>query len=96
MVSRISDLRVEQARRHGRIVGLPTDFAEEVAALSDFLVDCHAWSDVSLPFDGAVDPHGTDRWRVPVDNDWWLTFRWDPPFGPVDLELWHDDDRRDP
>jgi hypothetical protein len=27
----------EQAQRHGRIVGLPNDFAKEVAALADAL-----------------------------------------------------------
>ncbi|MCB4858231.1 hypothetical protein K7W03_01345 [Sphingobium sp. PNB] len=92
MVSRISDLRVEQAQRHGRIVGLSKDFAEEVAALADFLMDCHIWSDVTLLFDGEVIAYGPGRWRVPVADGWWLMFGWTPPFGPVELQLWHESD----
>ncbi len=92
MVSRISDIRVEQAQRDGRIVGLPKDFAEEVAALVDFLIDCHIWSDLTLPFDGEVMAHGPGRWRVPVQDGWWLMFGWIPLFGPVELQLWHESD----
>lgn len=88
----MEDLRVQQAQQHGCIVGLPKDFAEEVAALADFLVDCHIWSDVTLLFDRDVKPHGPGRWRVPVEAGWWLMFGWTPPFGPVELELWHEDD----
>jgi hypothetical protein len=90
MVSRISDLRVEQAQRHGRIVGLPQNIAEEVAALSDFLTDCHIWSDVALLFEDQILAHGAGRWRVPVKAGWWLVFGWAEPFGPVELRLWHE------
>tara|TARA_R110002020_G_scaffold161283_3_gene346235 strand:+ start:1630 stop:1974 length:345 start_codon:yes stop_codon:yes gene_type:complete len=92
MISRISDLRIQQAQQHGCIVGLPKDFAEEVAALADFLMDCHIWSDVTLPFDGKVMPHGAGFWRVPLRDGWWLKFAWVPPYGPVDVQLWQDGD----
>ncbi|RWH69159.1 hypothetical protein [Mesorhizobium sp.] len=92
MKSRISDLRVLQAQQHGRIVGLPKTFAEEVAALADFLMDCHLWSDVTLPFEGEIVGCGPGRWRVPVAAGWWLMFDWVQRFGPVELQLWHEDD----
>jgi hypothetical protein len=92
MVARIADLRVQQAQRHGRIVGLSKCFAEEVAALADFLVHCRLWSDVTLPFDGQVEKHGQTRWRVPVGAGWWIVFGWIASFGPVELEMWHEDD----
>ena len=88
MTSRISDLRIQQAQQHGAIVGLPKAFAEELAALADFLLDCHLWSDVTLLFEGEVIAHGPGRWRVPIEDGWWLVFGWLPPFGPVELELW--------
>lgn len=92
MVSRITDLRVQQAQQHGCIVGLPKDFAEEVAALADFLMDCRIWSDVTLVFDGEVMPHGPSHWRVPVKAGWWLVFGWTLQCGPVDLKLWREGD----
>lgn len=98
MVLRIIDLRIEQAQRHGRIVGLPKVFAEEVAALADFLLACHMWSDVILPFDGEVIRHGGGRWRIPMKgrSGWWMTFKWMRPFGPIELELWREQRRRAP
>jgi hypothetical protein len=92
MVSRIRDLRVEQAQRHGRIVGLPEAFAEEVAALADFLTDTHLWSEVTLVFEDEIVRHAAERWRVPVAEGWWLIFGWVTPFGPVEMELWREDD----
>jgi len=89
---RISDLRVRQAQQHGRIVGLPKAFAEEVAALADFLMDCHLWSDVTLLFDGEIVQQGQGVWGVPVTGDWWLVFGWESPLGPVELRLWREED----
>ena len=92
MSPRVSDLRVHQAQQHGVIVGLPKPFAEEVAALADFLMDCHLWSDVTLPFEEELVAHSPTSWRVPVEGKWWLMFDWAKPFGPVALRLWHEDD----
>ncbi|MGX9181802.1 hypothetical protein [Mesorhizobium sp. BHbdii] len=92
MTSRISDLRVLQAQQHGCIVGLPKAFAEEVAALADFLMDCHLWSDATLLFEGEIVGCGRGRWRVPVTAGWWLVFDWMRPIGSVELQLWHEDD----
>ncbi len=92
MNSRIADLRVHQAQQHGRIVGLPAAFAEEVAALADFLMNCHYWSDVTMLFEDEIVVHGAGRWRVPVADGWWLMFGWARPFGPVELILWREDD----
>lgn len=92
VTSRISDLRVQQAQEHGRIVGLPAIFAQEVAALADFLTDCRIWSDVTLTFDGEVVTHCPGRWRVPVNGEWWILFNWLKGVGPLEMRLWREDD----
>jgi hypothetical protein len=92
MNSRIADLRVQQAQQHGRIVGLPTAFAEEVAALADFLMDCHYWTDVTLIFENEIVAYAAGRWRIPVADGWWLSFGWVRPFGAIELALWRIDD----
>lgn len=92
MSPRISDLRVHQAQQHGVIVGLPNLFVEEVAALADFLLDCHLWSDVTLLFAQDIVAHSPTAWRIAVEGRWWLMFDWAKSLGPVDLRLWHEDD----
>lgn len=86
MVSRIADLRVTQAQRHGVIVGLPREDAQRIALVTDLLIAMHDWRDLGFMFDELARHHDS-TWKVPVDERWALTFEWVDELGPINIRL---------
>lgn len=86
MPQRISDLRVEQAQRHGRVVGLSRDVSETIAYAADLLASTVEWQDLAFLFDDMQQLPGGD-WSIPLDRNWAIGFKWMPGVGPVEIRL---------
>ena len=86
VISRVSDIRIIQAQRHGMIVGLPREDAYHIAMTADLLTVCTDWTDVHFGFPGLA-RHSGRTWRIPVDQRWNMLFEWIPGFGAVNIRL---------
>lgn len=86
MASRISNLRITQARQYGRIVGRPPDEAEAIALVADLLMAVCEPRDLRYAFEG-VRRHKLTGFKVQVTDRWWIAFEWMDGVGTVDLRL---------
>ena len=85
MTRRFRDPRVQSAYERGEASGLSPDLAQGLGGLTQYLLDCRIWSDLTLVLE--VVPCGPGRWRVPLGEGWWVVLSWDAQWGAVELEL---------
>jgi plasmid maintenance system killer protein len=86
VIHRISDLRVSQAQKHGRIVGLSREDARQIALKADLLTVVYSWSDLHFMF-ADLEQHSNGIWKIAIDRRWSLLFEWVEGFGPVNIRL---------
>jgi plasmid maintenance system killer protein len=85
MYAKVSDIRVIQAQRHGIIVGLPRELAEQIARVADYLLASTTWGDIKFLF-SELQRDG-EQWSIPLNSDWSIAFRWTDGLAAFDIHL---------
>jgi plasmid maintenance system killer protein len=85
--ARFAEPRAEQVHRTGFARGLPESTSRKAFKVIRLLLASRDLRDVSVIGGIAVWPNDPDCFGLHVERKWFVTFRWDPRIGAVEIRL---------